>query len=270
MSSDVWSVEEKSEISIKINGDSRNCWIFGSCILPSGEILLTDYNNKKLKKLDSMYNVKCVCDLPAVPYEVSYVGDNVAVVSLLVRKLQFVDTTHSMTLLKSIDTDHSYRGLACHGDLMYVRDSDGSVYSYSSDGIQQQMIYSSIDMFYVFNNRCITVSNDGSKLYLTCENKLVTIDNNGNHLFTLNNENIRSACGVCVDDQGFVYVNGMNGNIIQISEDGKTILQVITNLSDMTGEFIRTLTFDRKNKALIAAGWSNKIRVHKLRKQCGT
>ncbi|XP_060601586.1 uncharacterized protein LOC132754861 isoform X10 [Ruditapes philippinarum] len=61
MSSDVWSVEEKSEINIKINGDSDDCWIYGSCILPSGEILLTDYYNKKLKKLDNMYNVISVC-----------------------------------------------------------------------------------------------------------------------------------------------------------------------------------------------------------------
>jgi hypothetical protein len=171
-----------------------------------------------------------------------------------------------MTLLKSIDTDHTCRGLACHGDQMYVRDYVGSVYSYSTDGIKQQMIYSLRKLNNIFNNTSITVSNDGSKLYLLCENELVTIDNNGNHWFILNNLDIVSSGGVCVDDQGFVYVHGMNGNIIQISEDGKTIL----HLSDMTGEFIRTLTFDRKNKALIAAGWSNKIRVLKLRKQCGT
>ncbi|XP_060558532.1 uncharacterized protein LOC132718814 isoform X2 [Ruditapes philippinarum] len=264
MSSDVWLVEEKREINIKINGESKDCWIHGSCILPSGEILLADYNNKKLKKLDSMYNVKCVCDLPYKPNDVCYVGDNVAVVSLLGKKLQFVDTKHSMILIRYIDTDHSCIGLACHGDQMYVRDINGSVYSYSTNGIKQQMIYSPRKYSSLYNN--ITVSNDGSKLYLPCKNEIVTIENNGKHLFTLNIEDIYVSCGVCVDDQGYVYVNGKNGNFLQISEDGRIILQVITNLSYMADAYNPTLTFDRKNKVLISAGWSNKIEVLKLRK----
>ncbi|XP_060604021.1 uncharacterized protein LOC132756894 isoform X3 [Ruditapes philippinarum] len=268
MSSDVWSVEEKSEIKISTNDDSQECFINGSCILPSGEILLADNNNNNLKKLDNMYNVKCVCDLPGEPLDVCYVGDNVAVVSLLGDKLQFVNTKRSMTLSRSIYTDHRCSGLTCHGDQMYVRDSYGSVYSYSTDGIKQQMIYSSTNGISAGNN--ITVSNDGSKLYLPYHNKLVTIDNNGNHLFTLNNLDIQSLCGVCVDDQGYVFVNCTNGNFLQMSEDGRTFLQFITKVSDMTYAFISTVTFDRKNKALIVAGNSDKIRVLKLRKQCET
>jgi hypothetical protein len=267
MSSGLWSVKEERIINIRTNADSQDCFIKGSCILPSGEILLADYDNKNLKKLDNMYNVKCVCDLPDCPNDVCYVGDNVAVVLLSWRKLQFVDTTHSMTLIRSIDTDHSCRGLACHGDQIYVRDFYGSVYRYSTDGIKQQMIYSSRNLYNFFDKTSITVSNDGSKLYLLCEKQLVTIDNNGKHLFTLNNEDIDRSCGVCVDDQGYVYVIGKNGNIIQISEDGRNILEVITNLSDMTCGRPSTLTFDRRNKVLIAAGRLDKISVVKLRKQ---
>ncbi|XP_060566446.1 uncharacterized protein LOC132725360 [Ruditapes philippinarum] len=265
MSSGLWSVEEKREINIKINDDRKERFITGSCKLPSGETLLADNNNKKLKKLDNMYNIKCVCDLPDKPCDICYVGDNVAVVSML-WKLQFVDTEHSMTLIRSIDTIHTCRGLACHGDQIYARDWYGSVYSYSTDGIKQQMIYSFKSWNY-FDKARITVSNDGSKLYLPCKNELVTIDNNGKHLFTLNNEDIDRSCGVCVDDQGYVYVIGKNGNIIQISEDGRNILEVITNLSDMTCGRPSTLTFDRRNKVLIAAGISDKISVVKLRKQ---
>jgi hypothetical protein len=267
MSSNVWLVEEKSEINIRTNADSQECFINGSCILPSGEILLADYNNYNLKKLDNTYDVKCVCDLPDIPFDVCYVGDNVAVVSLLGSKLQFVDTTHSMTLLKSIDTDHTCRGLACHGDLMYVRDDD--VYSYSTDGIKQQMIYSSRKNWYmIFNNTSISVSNDGSKLYLLCENKLVTIDNNGNHLFTLSNLDIHVSGGVCVDDQGYVYVNSRIGDILQISEDGTTILQMIKNVFSSINPY--SITFDRENTVLIAAGYSDTISVLKLRKQWET
>jgi sugar lactone lactonase YvrE len=101
------------------------------------------------------------------------------------------------------------------------------------------------------------------KILSVCSVGLV-IDNNGNHLFTLNNLDIHVSDGVCVDDQGYVYVNGWNENILQISEDGKTILQVITNVFDMTDADTRTLTFDRKNKALIAAGNSNTFSVLKL------
>ncbi|XP_060585321.1 uncharacterized protein LOC132741210 isoform X6 [Ruditapes philippinarum] len=259
MSSGLWSVKEERIINIRTNADSQDCFIKGSCILPSGEILLADYDNKNLKKLDNMYNVKCVCDLPDCPNDVCYVGDNVAVVSLSWRKLQFVDTTCNMTLKRSIDTHHECYGLACHGDQIYVRDLFGTVYRYSTDGIKQQVIYSSREGSFLYYN--ITVSNDGSKLYLPGKNELVTIDNNGKHLFTLNNLDIGASRGVCVDDQGFVYVNDSNGNFLQISEDGKTILQVITNISGWKGVHTRTLTINRRNKALIAAGYSDTISV---------
>ncbi|XP_060585319.1 uncharacterized protein LOC132741210 isoform X4 [Ruditapes philippinarum] len=263
MSSGLWSVKEKREINIRTYADSQDCNIKGSCILPLGEILLADYNNNNLKKLDDMYNVKCVCDLPGMPYDVCYVGDNVAVVSQFAGKLHFVDTKHSMTLDRSIDTDHTCHGLACHGDQIYVRDCYGSVYRYSTDGIKQQMIYSSRNLYNIFNNTSISVSIDGSKLYLPCENELVTIDNNGNHWFILNNLDIVSSGGVCVDDQGFVYVTDSNGNFLQISEDGRTILQVITNISGWKCALLRTLTFDRRNKALIAAGYSDTIQLQR-------
>jgi hypothetical protein len=97
---------EKSKINIWINADSQDCFIKGNCILLSGEILLTDHFNKRLKKLDNMYKVISVCDLPGKPRDVCYVGDNVAVVSQW-KKLQFVDTKHSMTLIRTIDTDHA-------------------------------------------------------------------------------------------------------------------------------------------------------------------
>jgi hypothetical protein len=270
MSSGLWSVDEERKIKIRIKDDRKLCYISGICILPSGEILLADDTNKKLKKLDKMYNVKCVCVLPDKPIDVCYVGDNVAVVPLR-WKLHFVDTKRSMKLIRSIDTDHSCSGLACHGDQMYVRDCYSSVYSYSKYGIKQQLIYSYRNLYKYFKNTSqITVSNDGSKLYLPYEKVLVTIDNIGNQLCTLYNRDIRGSCGVCVDDQGFVYVDDMNGNIIQISEDGRTILYVITNLSHMTDGRSRTLTFNRKNKALIAAGYSDTISFVKLRKQWGT
>jgi hypothetical protein len=248
-----------------IHDDLRKCLITGSCILPSGEILLTDFSNKTLKKHDGMYKEISVCDLPDEPFDVCYVGDNVAVVSLLGEKLQFVDTKHSMTLSRSIYTDHTCRGLARHGDQMYVRDSYGSVYRYSTDGIKQQIVYSFKGMCYhMFDNAYITVNNDGSKLYLPCEYELVTIDNNVNCLFTLNILDIDISCGVCVDNRGYVYVMCKNGNIKQISENGRTLLQVIDNLSDMTGERYRPITFDRRNKALITPGYSDSIKVLKL------
>jgi hypothetical protein len=140
LSSCLWPVKEIQAINIRTNADNRDCEIKGSCILPSGEILLTDYLNNKLKKLDNMYEVISVCDLPDKPYDVCYVGDNVAVVSLF-KKLKFVDTEDSMTLIRSIDIDHECDALACHGDQIYVRGDSDFVYSYSTDGIRRQKIF---------------------------------------------------------------------------------------------------------------------------------
>ncbi|XP_053382840.1 uncharacterized protein LOC123539750 isoform X2 [Mercenaria mercenaria] len=260
--SHVWSVKDKYKSKIRVKGDRTKCNIRGCCLLPSGEILLVDNSNDKLKKLDTRYQVISVCDMPIYSYDVCYIGNNVAVVAPEA-KLQFVDIRGGMTLANSVDTDHTCRGLAYGNNQLYVT-GGRSVYIYSKDGIKQRILYTHQSGYTSFQN--IALSDDGSLIYISNWNGgVVTIDSSGNHLNTFTDSELGRAGGVCVDGEGHVLVSdAYSGKILQLSSDGKKKLGIISNRSDYIYR-TRALCFDKQNAALVVAGFDDNIMVLKLR-----
>ncbi|XP_053389006.1 uncharacterized protein LOC128552034 [Mercenaria mercenaria] len=233
------------------------------CVLPTGHILFADVFNAKLIKMDRYYSVLNTCDLPELPRDVCYIDSNVAVVALFGKKLQFVDVTEGLTLTKSVNTVHACNAVACHGNKLYaigVR----SVYVYTTDGEYQNVLYTADfdEDDYDFNY--VAVSNDGRMIYIIDSyNGLVTIDSSGYHLYTLTDlPGYMGMKGVCVDDQGYVYVLiHILGDsfIVQVSTDGRQNLGTVFEL-DGDGDF-ESIQFDRMKSALLVAGKSNKLRV---------
>ncbi|XP_053382838.1 uncharacterized protein LOC128546052 isoform X2 [Mercenaria mercenaria] len=260
--SHVWSVKDKYKSNIRVKGDRYECDIHGCCLLPSGEILLADCDNVRLKKLDTRYQVISVCDMPISPKDVCYIGNNVAVVALSNNKLQFVDVKGGMTLTKSVDTDHICWGLAYGNNQLYVTDHR-SVYIYSKDGIKQRILYTHQSGYTFFQN--IALSDDGSLIYISYMDRgLVTIDSSGNHLYTFTDSELDRAGAVCVDGEGHVLVSDAYSNkILQLSSDGTKRLGIISYGSDYT-YITQTLCFDKQNAALVVAGFDDNIMVLKL------
>ncbi|XP_045181235.2 uncharacterized protein LOC123540347 [Mercenaria mercenaria] len=178
----VWSDKDRYKSIIRVNGERYRCVVEGCCLLPSGEILLADSGNDRLKKLDARYQVISVCDMPAYPNDVCYIGNNTAVVALTSNKLQFVDIMGGITLTKFVNTDHSCMGLAYRNNQLYVV-GDSSVYIYSKDGKKESILYTHQSRYTSFQN--IALSDDGSLIYISnIKNELVTINSSGKHLYT--------------------------------------------------------------------------------------
>ncbi|XP_053390111.1 uncharacterized protein LOC128553030 [Mercenaria mercenaria] len=244
-----------------------NCYITGCCVLPTGHILLTDILHNKLIKMDRYYSDFNTCDLPGIPFGVCYIDINMAVVALMGRKLQFVDISEGLTLTKSVNTDHECLDVTCHGNKLYVIDND-SVSVYTTDGEYQNVLYTANDNEdgYGHEFKYIATSNDGGMLYITDGNiGFFTIDSSGNHLYTLTDlpDHIEMR-GVCVDDQGHVYVIDVvkeGSVIVQVSADGRQNLGTVFELDN----YCRSVQFDRMKCALLVVGKSNKLRVLTLR-----
>ncbi|XP_045168302.2 uncharacterized protein LOC123531424 [Mercenaria mercenaria] len=242
-------------------GSEGICNITGGCVLPTGHILLADFENKKITKMDRYYIICNTYDLPERSWDVCYIDSNVAVVALRFQKLQFVDISEDLTLTKSVNTDHECRAVACHGNKLYVIDFH-SVYVYTTDGECQNVLYTADfdeDDDYDFNY--VAVSNDGRMIYITYYNiGLVTIDSSGNHLYTLTDLPHTRVRGVCVDDQGYVYVlfhDFKDSLIVQVSTDGRQNLGTVFELDDV----YESIQFDSMKSALLVTGISKKLRV---------
>ncbi|XP_053382765.1 uncharacterized protein LOC123540354 isoform X2 [Mercenaria mercenaria] len=259
-SSHVWSIKDKHKSKIWVKGDGNGCIIVGCCLLPFGEILLADYTNKRLKKLDSRYKVISVFNMAVYPSDVCYIGDNVAVVAAF-DQLKFVDIRGGMTFTRSVDTDDGCDGLAYGNNQLYVV-GGRSVHIYSKDGIRQRILYT--HRSYLYSSK-IALNDDGSLIYISNLNGgLVTIDSSGNHLYTFTDSELGRAGGVCVDGEGHVIVPDFSSDkILQLSSDGKKKLGIISHGSDYIYG-TRTLCFDKQNAVLVVAGYDDNIKVLKL------
>ncbi|XP_053374538.1 uncharacterized protein LOC123532397 [Mercenaria mercenaria] len=245
-------------------GSEEICSFIGCCVLPTGHILLADNYSEKLTKTDRNYRVLNTIDLPGRYTDVCYIDSNVAVVARVNLKLQFVDITEGLTLTKSVDTEHACNAVACHGNKLYVINVD-TVHVYTTDGEYQNVLYTAeFDDDYSYF-RYVAVSNDGRMIYISdYNNGLVTIDSSGNHLYTLADLPNKLMRGVCMDDQGYVYVLCYDREdcvIMQVSADGR---QTLGTVLEFDGNY-NWIQFDKMNSALLVAGNSKKLRVLTLR-----
>ncbi|WAR12030.1 TRI33-like protein, partial [Mya arenaria] len=76
----VYTVKNKSNFYVKIKQDTDTCNIYGITELPSGEIILVDNRNNRLKILNREYKVIAQYDFPQQPVDICHVtGNQVAV-----------------------------------------------------------------------------------------------------------------------------------------------------------------------------------------------
>ena len=52
------SVLNRKLVNVRLSDDQETTWIVGSCFLPDGRLLLSDFNNHKVKLLDSQFNIE--------------------------------------------------------------------------------------------------------------------------------------------------------------------------------------------------------------------
>ncbi|KAH3835581.1 hypothetical protein DPMN_108935 [Dreissena polymorpha] len=65
-----FNVQRKSVHNVRIPSDSYSCYITGICALPDGQVLVADYNNKRVKLLNQQYQVVSHWDVTAKPWDI--------------------------------------------------------------------------------------------------------------------------------------------------------------------------------------------------------
>ncbi|XP_060551637.1 uncharacterized protein LOC132713169 [Ruditapes philippinarum] len=234
------------------NNDQLGCMITSMCMLPKSEVLLADFFNKKLKKLNSSYTVTSYCGLPEKPYSVCYKGKDTAVVSLR-NTIQYVNVSGNLNLRQLMKLDHKCYGLACHGDTLYVSSGD-TIYKYDKDCKQKQVLYQL--KFYTYS---IVLSDDGERLYFSTNTGLTTIDCKGNHISSqFDGYTLRD---ICIAGEGMVLVLDEKNNVHQLDYNGKKHGTV--NNIPLSNNKLCSMCFDKERCRLIVGVVEDKLRVYK-------
>ncbi|XP_052818037.1 uncharacterized protein LOC128244062 [Mya arenaria] len=259
----VFSVAEYKEYNVKMSDDKCQCYIYGVCELPSGEFVIADLNNCKVKLLDNEYRELAHCDIPEKAWGVCHIdGDEVAV--CVSRELHFINATQGkLVTSRKLSFNHSCYSAVHHGGQLYIA-SCNALYIYTMSGQKVKMLYEDTPGGTKFG-KC-AISNDGKTIYITnySKHQLITLDNNGNKLALLTDTDMKHPTGVHVTPAGHVFLCcRYSGIVLQVDKDGKKKLATLARKTDgvyKPGD----LFFSSRFSSLIVGGEINTLFVIKL------
>ncbi|XP_053378955.1 uncharacterized protein LOC128548377 [Mercenaria mercenaria] len=247
-----YKMKSKKEIKVRMPNDSTDCLISDTCQLHDGTIILTDYNNKKVKWLDVNYKVKCHCDLNDHPRDICCTTQNEVAVKMSNNKIQFISVDSSLALLRYISIeDGGYWGMAyIAGDLWVSAGFGINVYSRSgtllksiSNNVKGQKIFKSFPQHMVACGENVIVADrcDGA----------VCLGRDGTVKRQLRDGRLNYTQGVCVSSDGIVFLSGFDfRNIVMFSGDGKCQGELLTT-KEMGLPNPGSLYYDNKRNCII-------------------
>jgi len=260
----VFEVEKHVLHNVKMEGDTDNCNISGLCKLASGEFLLIDNYNLKIKRLNSNYKVTSSCDVPEHPQDVCVVGEREAAVT--VNKSS--ENRHEIHLFRvrsgglmktrTIKLQHRCIELAHHSGNLYIT-TDTSLHVYNISSGQGRQLYSDETGEYtVF--RC-AVSTDGSRIFITniTHDQLITLNKDGTKLSTLTHPELQDPWDAHVTSLGHMFVScGVLNTVVQVvgMKDGTQTVKPLTGKKEkLAGP--RALCFNSSTNTLVVGLFEN-------------
>lgn len=235
-----------TEVSVQAVGDKAICDINGSCTMPDGCIVLTDWNNSNIKLLDDKFKVTQTCDLPGIPWAVaSTQQDEVAVTLHYLQRVQFVSVSKStMKMTQFFKVKEKCKGIAYNDNTIYVSfggggplESQGQILVFDRNGTCLRAYINDDTGKAMFScPQHIAVTKDSQKLYVADKNKgLVEISTRLAVSKTILSGKFKEVCisakGVCICDQDNVFLSDCaNNEVKKFSSAGDFLSKLDTQL----------------------------------------
>ncbi|KAH3720621.1 hypothetical protein DPMN_063523 [Dreissena polymorpha] len=121
-------VKSSKKYSVKIEGEKGICYITGICETASGELLITDWQNNKVKLLDQTYKVVAHCDLPGGHLSMCSIDSCLVAVTVDYKEVHFIRVINMASCAVSQDGDRIYVTNAYSKQLVTLS-RDGTVIS---------------------------------------------------------------------------------------------------------------------------------------------
>ncbi|XP_052774291.1 uncharacterized protein LOC128212927 [Mya arenaria] len=261
----VYKAQTSASYSVNINKDKRVCRIVGIYELPSGEVIIADLNNERVKLLDRQFNVTDHYDLPARAQHLCHIAGEEIAVAVSVHDLgevQFLTVSRGhIQAGRKFTLDHKCNSIAHRQGQLYVV-SSYSLYQYNMDGQMIRKMYD-ISPCNLPGQRC-AVSSDGEIIYVinNAKHELVTLNKGGQVLSTLRDPVLQQPSGLCVSTSGHVFVCGQESDtVLQVDREGRQKLATIArNANGLNSPW--SVCFSEQTSSLIVGSFfSNKISV---------
>ena len=270
---DEMSVTARKQVNVKVPSDAKDASISGSAFLPSGQLILCDWNNNKLKLLDENLQMKESIDVPERPWDIAVVNQHQVIVTFpLENYLQFIQVTPSLALGHTVDLGIHCWGVTVSRESIYILFSEsggGKIGIYDLTGKKKRIIdpYNGKDGKVLIKwPYYIAVSND-EKIFVSGESSTPTVfclESSGNVLYTVSNPSFTDCRGISVDEnENLLVCDADSHKVFLITKDGKEVREFLTVKDGLL--FPYTISFRRSDGTLVVGGYNNNILVFTLK-----
>ena len=275
---DEMSVTTRNKSNVKLKSDAKDVWISGSAFLPSGELILCDRNNKKLKLLDKNLQMKESIDVPGVPWDVAPVNQQQVIVTFPYNKYsQFIQVTPSLALGHKVDLGMQCCGVAVSSESIYISFIDSGeckIGIYDLTGKKKHILspYNCKDgsNLQFKNTLYIDVLNDEKIFVSDVDDKSSTstvycLESNGNVLYSISNPSYKRYLGINVDEnENLLVCDRLSHKVFLITKDVKEVREFLTEKDGLYMPY--TTSFRRSDGTLaVTCGGHNDMLVFTLK-----
>ena len=208
------------QINIRVQDDAHTPRITGCTFMPTGQLVIADTANRRIKLLNSSFQIQSFLNLKYKPLDISAVDDSKVVVSYPVKKrLQIVQVLPSFQDHSTISVDKKCRSVTVVSDCVFVscctitENEDGEIQMYDLKGnlikrvgvklnfIRPEYFAESKEKMFVIDNATAT---------LTC----FTFD--GKIVYQYRDDFLSWSRGLYVDAEDNAFICDKNGNKIRV------------------------------------------------------
>ncbi|KAH3848921.1 hypothetical protein DPMN_091306 [Dreissena polymorpha] len=258
-------VKSSQKYTVNMKNDSETCFILGICETATGELLIIDGKNCKVKLLDQTYKVVDHYDIK--PIDMCSIDSSLVAITVNGGcEVHFLQVTNGQLIWdRKLELQHYCLGIAHHQGNLYITDGK-ALYHYTVDGRLVSKMYE--DTSAIMTVTSCALSPDGARIYVAnvTSMQLVTLSREGKVISTLTDpalywkevihELLFLVCGIYeyipvihVTDLGQVLVCG-NSTIIQVDKDGRQRLaEVVTARDGVTSS--KSVYYSKHRSALI-------------------
>ena len=253
--------------------DEKVCDIFGCKFLDNDHVVITDWDNQNVKKLDGDFQVIDSVEVDGNPNHICILNPMMIAVTMPNQKyVQLIELTPRMVLSQKIVTEDTCRGIGCHGDLMYVTcggfkgESDGRILVYNLSGDLTRSFERNNSGQKVFVCPiAIAMNSDGTMMTVADGQRgVITMTTQNDVVSVVADKDCVWPCGICIDKKDNAMVCcGRSSSVIQIACLNKvgTILTQANGIKEP-----RALCYDSNNmRLLVTQKKSNEVMLFQLK-----
>ena len=223
------NVQSSNQPNVQLGDEKFLPCITGCCFMPSGDLVLCDHHNSKLKLLDRTFKLKDSLSLNDKPWSLSIIDNSNVIVTIPdTKQLQFVQLVPHMKAGRVIKLDKKCWDVAVAGNEIYVSchndPGEGEVRVLDLSGNLKRKLGVNTDGSYQFQGPdYLTVSTTGKKIFVSdwSTSIISCMTPDGNTIYQYKDGDLRYPKALFVDAGDNIFVcDYYSHNVHVITADG--------------------------------------------------